>query len=51
MGFIEEDGAKIWREHLEKIMNEENQWGPMVETDVVKGPVKKVAGNEVVEAM
>ena len=24
LGFIEEDKAKIWREYVEKIMNEEN---------------------------
>ena len=32
-------------------MNEENQWDHMVETDVVKGPVEKVARNKIVEAM
>ena len=25
LGFIEEDRAKIWKEHMEKIMNEENE--------------------------
>ena len=24
-GFIEENRAKIWKEHMEKIMNEENE--------------------------
>ena len=51
LGFIEEDRAKIWKEHMEKIMNEENEWDHMVETDVVEGPVEKVARNEIVEAM
>ena len=32
-------------------MNEENKWDQMVETDVVEGPVEKVACNEIVEAM
>ena len=50
MGFTEEDRAKIWKEHMEKIMNEENEWDRMVETDVV-GPVEKVARNEIVEAI
>ena len=50
LGFIEEDTAKIWKEHMEKIMNEENEWDHMVETDVVEGPVEKVAHNEIVEA-
>ena len=50
MGFIEEDRAKIWKEHMEKIMNEENEWDRMVKTDVVEGPVEKVVRNEIVEA-
>ena len=49
--FIEEDRAKIWRKHMEKIMNEGNKCNHMVETDVVAGPVEKVAWNEIVEAM
>ena len=36
---------------MEKIVNEENKWNHMVETDVVEGPVEKVARNEIVEAM
>ena len=36
---------------MEKIMNEENEWDQMTETDVVEGPVKKVACNEIVKAM
>ena len=51
LGFIEEDRAKIWKEHMKKIMNEENEWDRMVETDAVEGPVEKVARNEIVEAI
>ena len=51
MGFIEEDRAKIWKEHIEKIMNEENEWDHMVETNLVEGPVEKVVCNEIVEAI
>ena len=51
LNFIEEDGAKIWKGHMEKIMNEENELDHMVETDEVEGPVEKVARNEIVEAM
>ena len=50
LGFIE-DRAKIWKEHMEKIMNEENEWDRMVKTDVVEGPVEKVARSEIVEAI
>ena len=51
LGFIEEDRAKIWKEHMEKIMNEENEWDRVVETDLVEGPVEKVVHDEIVEAM
>ena len=51
LGFIEEDRAKIWKEHMKKIMNEENKWDRMVETDLIEGPVEKVVHNEIVEAM
>ena len=51
MGFIEEDRAKIWKEHMEKIMNEENEREHMVEIGLVEGPVEKMARNEMIEAM
>ena len=50
-GFIEEDRAKIWKEYMKKIINEENEWEHMVETDLVEGTVKKVVRDEIVEAM
>ena len=51
LSFIEEDRAKIWKKHIKKIMTEENEWGGMVETDLIEGPVKKAACNEIVEAI
>ena len=51
LGFIEEDRAKIWKEHMEKIMNKENNWDQMVESDVMEGPVEKVTSKEITEAM
>ena len=45
LSFIE-DRAKIWKKHMEKIMNEENEWDHMVKTDVVDGPVEKVTRNK-----
>ena len=50
LNIIEEDRGKIWKEHMEKIMDEENKWDHMVETDVV-GPVEKVNRHEIVEAI
>ena len=38
------------REHMEKIMNDENEWDQMVEADMVGGPVEK-GTDEVMEAM
>ena len=43
LGSIEEDRAKIWKEHMEKIMNEENEWDHMVEIDAVEEPMEKAA--------
>ena len=51
LGFSKEDRAKIRKEHMKKIMNEENKWDSMVETDLVEGPVEKVVRNEIVEAI
>ena len=36
---------------MEKIMNEENQWDHMVETEVVEELMEKVACNKIVEAI
>ena len=41
LGSIEEDRAKIWKEHMENIMNKENEWDQMVRTEV-EGPVERV---------
>ena len=35
---------------MEKIMNVENEWGQMVEADMVEGPVEGVTDEEVMEA-
>jgi len=51
LGFSEEDRCKIWKEHIEKSMNEENEWDCMVEADVVEGPVEQVTRKQVVEAI
>ena len=51
LGNIGEDRTKFWKEHMEKTMNEKNERDHMVETDVVEGPVEKVALNEIVKAM
>ena len=47
----EKDRGKLWKEHMEKMMNVENEWDQMVEADMVEGPVKGVTDEEVMEAM
>ena len=45
---LAEDGRKkVWKEHMEAIMNEENLWDGMVEVEMVKGLVEPFAMNEV----
>ena len=43
--------GKLLKEHMEKIMNVENEWDQMVEVDIVEGPVGGVTDEEVMEAM
>ena len=47
----EKDRGKLWKEHMKKIMNVENEWDQMVEADMVEGPVERVTDEEVMEAM
>ena len=42
LGFIEKDWAKVWKEHMETITNEENEWDHKVETNVIEKPMEKV---------
>ena len=49
IGFSQEDRSKIWKEHMEKIMNEEKAWDHKVDVAVVEGPVEKVSHEEVRE--
>ena len=43
--------GKVWKEHMETIMTEGNEWGQNVEVDLVEGPVERVSQQEVVKAM
>ena len=38
----EKDRGKLWKDHMEKIMNVENEWDQMAEADMVEGPVEEV---------
>ena len=47
----EKDRGKLWKEHVEIIMNVENEWDQMVKADVVEGPVERATDEEVMKAM
>ena len=38
----ERDRGKVWKEHMERIMKEENQCDQKVEANLVEGPVDRV---------
>ena len=47
----EKDRGKLWKKHMEKIMNVENEWDQMVKAHMVKRPVEGVTDEKVMEAM
>ena len=51
ISFSQEDRRKIWKEHTERIMNEENAWNHKVDAAMVERPVEKVSRKEVREAI
>ena len=46
----EKNREKLWKDHMEKIMNVENEWDQMAKANVVEGPVEEVTYEEM-EAM
>ena len=47
----EEERAKVWKDHMEKVMNEENEWDGDIEVDVTHGPLECVTMEEVEKAI
>ena len=47
----EKDRGKLWKEHMEKILNVENELGQMAEANMVEGPVEGVTYEEMIKAM
>ena len=43
LNFSEKGNGKVWKEHRERIMNEENEWDQNVQADLVEGPVERVS--------
>ena len=51
LNFTEKDRAKDWKEHMERIMNKENEWDLSMKAELVDGPVERVSQEEVVKAI
>ena len=49
--FIETEKGKVWKDHMERIINEENDWDHNVEADTVESPVVCVGREEVLQAL
>jgi hypothetical protein len=47
----ERERAKVWKEHMERVMNEEDEWDGVVDVDVVHGPIDRVTMKEVMTAI
>ena len=51
LGFSEKDRKRIWKDHVEEIMNNENNWDHVTEASIVKGPIKDVIREEITIAI
>ena len=51
MCFREKERHKVWKDYMERIMNDENDWDHNVEGDTVEGPVVSVCREEVLLAL
>ena len=45
----EKDRAKLWKAHMSKITNEENERDQIADADTVEGPIERVMIKEIVE--
>ena len=51
LNFSKKGRGRVWKGHMERIMNKENEWDQNVQADLVEGPVERVSREEVVEAL
>ena len=49
--FSENERGKLWKDYMERIINEENDWDHNVEGGAVEGPVVCVCREEVLQAL
>ena len=47
----ERERAEVWKYHIEKVINEENEWDGDVEVAVTHGPIEEVTMEEVEKAV
>ena len=47
----ERERASIWKTHMERIMNEENEWHDVLEATETAGPVKEISLEEIWKAL
>ena len=47
----EKERGNVWKDYMERIMNEESDWDLNVEGDAVEGPVVCVCREEVLQAL
>ena len=48
LNFFEKDRKTVWKEHIERIMNEENECEQNVKAELVEGPVERVSLEKVI---
>ena len=49
--FCEKERGKVWKDYMERIMNEQNTSDHNVEGEAAEGPVVSVRGEEVLQAL
>ena len=49
--FSEKERGNVWKDYMERIKNEENDWDHNVDRDAVEGPVVCVSREEVLQAL
>ena len=47
----EENLKKRWKEYMEKLLNEENEWDELVDADMIEGPEIEISEDEVRKAI
>ena len=45
------DSTNLWKAHMQKVINEDNEWDQIADADVVQGPIERVLSEEVMEAI